>query len=252
VIALALAAALATAAPAAAAPSERRIPGIDVSRFQADIDWVKVAAAGKRFAFVQASRGKRNDCAVKPDRCGPDEYYDLNYVEAKLAGVRVGPYHRAFVGGKGRRTAKLDAKREARVFIESVGALEGTDLRPALDLEPPFGGLNSKQLRLWTRTWLRRVERAFGAKPIIYTGASSWASLEQTAEFALAGHPLWVANWHVPSPSVPASNWGGFGWSIWQWSSEGKVAGINGNVDLDWLRGGFGPVSVGSAAPARD
>ena len=157
----------------------------------------------------------------------------------------MGPYHRAFVGGTGRRTAKLDAKREARVFIESVGTLEPTDLRPALDMEPPFGNLTSRQLRLWTTTWLRKVENAFGAKAIIYTGSSSWSSLDQTPEYALAGHPLWVANWHVPAPLVPAGDWGGYSWSVWQWASDGEVDGINGNVDLNWLRGGFGPLTVG-------
>ena len=64
-------------------------------------------------------------------------------------------------------------------------------------------------------------------------------------DFALAGHPLWVANWHVAAPLVPAGDWAGYSWSVWQWASDGEVDGITGNVDLDWLRGGFGPLSVG-------
>ena len=232
----------------AAGAAERRIPGIDVSRFQGAIGWTRMAAESDvEFAFVQASRGKGPDCAVKPDRWGPDEWYDENYLQAKAAGIRVGPYHRAFTGGRGRRSAKRDAKREAQVFIQSVGTLEPTDLRPALDVEPPFGELNAKQLQLWVRTWLGKVERAFGAKPIIYTGSSSWGALDQTAEFALAGHPLWVANWHVRAPLVPAGDWAGESWSIWQWASDGRVPGVKGNVDLDWLRGGFGPVTVGGS-----
>ena len=217
---LALVGALATLvvlAPGAGA-AERLIPGIDVSRFQGAIGWTRMAAESDvEFAFVQASRGKGPDCAVVPNRCGPDEWYDENYLQAKAAGIRVGPYHRAFAGGKGRRTAKRDAKREAQVFIRSVGALEPGDLRPALDVETPFGSLNERQLVLWVRTWLRKVERAFGVKPIIYTNNSSWNALGQTAEFALAGHPLWVAHWHVRAPLVPAGDWAGYSWSIWQW-----------------------------------
>lgn len=233
---------------AAASAAERRIPGIDVSRFQGEIGWTRMAAESNvEFAFVQASRGKGPDCAVKPNRCGPDEWYDENYLQAKAAGIRVGPYHRAFAGGLGRRTAKRDAKREAQVFVQSVGALEPTDLRPALDVETPFGELNPKQLRLWVRTWLRRVERAFGVKPIIYTNSTSWGALDQTAEFALDGHPLWVAHWHVRAPLVPAGDWAGHSWAVWQWSSDGRVPGVQGRVDLNWLRGGWGAVSVSGA-----
>jgi lysozyme len=237
-------------APSALA-GEPRIPGIDVSRFQGEIGWTRMAAESDvGFAFIQASRGKGPDCAVASDRCGPDEWYDENYLQAKAAGIRVGPYHRAFTGGHGRRTAKLDARREAQVFIQSVGSLEPTDLRPALDVETPFGGLNPKQLRLWVRAWLRKVERAFGVKPIIYTNSSSWGALGQTPEFALAGHPLWVAHWHVRAPLVPAGDWAGYSWTIWQHASDGRVPGVSGNVDLNWLRGGMGPVMVGGAGGA--
>src|ERR687894_2662271 len=76
-------------APAAGA-GERRIPGIDVSRFQGAIGWTRMAAESDvQFAFVQASRGKGPDCAVAADRCGPDEWYDENYLQAKAAGIRV-------------------------------------------------------------------------------------------------------------------------------------------------------------------
>ena len=244
----AVAAALAACA-AFAAPASARLPGIDVSRFQGTIDWTRVGKTDVRFAFLQASRGSGRDCTVAHLRCGPDEYYDLNYEGAKANGIVVGPYHRAFVGGKGRRTAKLDAKREARVFIQSVGDLRGGDLRPALDLETPFAGLSAKQLQLWTRTWLTRVERAFGAKPIIYTNYSSWSALDHTTEFALAGSPLWVAHWHVRKPSIPALDWAGESWRVWQHASDGHVRGIRGNVDLDWLRGGLDAVSVGASGP---
>lgn len=234
-----------SAAPAAAAPvPTERVPGIDVSRFQEHINWSKVALDGIQFAFVQASRGSGKDCSVKPAQCGPDGRYDTNYRDAKDFGIRVGPYHRAFVGGNGPTQVKADARAEARVFTASVGDLGGTDLRPALDMETPFGKLSPFELRLWTRTWLHSVGRRLGVKPIIYTNVTSWKALGNPTWFAQHGYPLWVANWDVLTPAMPAGNWGGIGWRIWQHSSTGSIDGINGNVDLDWLRFGWEGVSV--------
>lgn len=240
----ALAAALTTLAALAPGAGAARLQGVDVSRFQDRINWAPVAEAGISFAFIQASRGTGNDCSVKPNRCGPDERYEFNHESARAAGIAVGAYHRAFVDGRGRRTVKADAKAEAGVFATVVGRLRPGDLLPALDLETPFGSLTPKQLRLWVRTWLGRVERKLGAKPIIYTNTTSWAATGDTTEFALAGHPLWVANWGVPKPRVPAANWAGESWSVWQYTSSGSVSGIDGHVDRDVLRGGLGALSA--------
>ena len=60
----------------------------------------------------------------------------------------------------------------------------------------------------------------------------------RTAWFANNGYRLWVAHWTTAdSPRMPAANWGGHGWTIWQYSSRGSVDGINGFVDLDRYAG---------------
>jgi lysozyme len=240
----ALAAALAFGFAAGTASASPRLPGIDVSRFQQQIDWPAVADEGIRFAFLQASRGSGGDCTVRPNQCGLDGSYDFNYAQAKAAGIRVGPYHRAFVGGSGPAEVKADARAEAAVFLAEVAELDQGDLRPALDMETPFEDLTATELRIWARTWLKRVGHALHTKPIIYTNNSSWSALANPTSFARAGHPLWVANWNVPKPLVPAANWAGESWRVWQHSSDGAVAGIHGRVDLDWLRGGWRGVSV--------
>jgi hypothetical protein len=49
---------------------------------------------------------------------------------------------------------------------------------------------------------------------------------------------MWVAHWATgPAPIVPAENWGGSGWTFWQYSSSGAVPGITGRVDLDRFNG---------------
>ncbi len=226
--------------PAGATARAAKPRGIDVSRFQDRVNWKRVGASKVRFAFVQASRGSGDDCAVVPRRCGPDEDYARNYAGASDHGVSVGAYHRAFPGGGGRKAQKRDAKSEANVFIREVGKVRRGDLRPALDVETPFGGLGEQALRRWVRTWLARVKSKLGEEAIIYTNASSWRATGNTTVFAQ--HPLWVANYGVRTPRAPASNWGGRGWSVWQYTSSGHVPGIDGKVDRNRLRGGLDPL----------
>lgn len=230
--------------PAASLGGDGRLPGIDVSRFQETINWGKVANSGMRFAFVQASRGRGGDCSVEPTSCGADEYYDRNYERARAHRIRVGPYHRAFAQGRSIKLAKEDARAEADVFVESVGKLTKRDLRPALDLETPFRGVNARRLRIWIRVWLRRVDKRLGPKPIIYTNTVSWAATGDTTEFAKNGHKLWVANWGVRAPSVPAANWAGKGWVVWQFTGDGRVRGIDGPVDRNRLRVRFSRIAA--------
>jgi GH25 family lysozyme M1 (1,4-beta-N-acetylmuramidase) len=235
--------ALLLAVPAGA--SAKSIRGIDVSRFQGIIGWKQVGETKLRFAFLQASRGSGNDCLVASDECGGDQTYDRNYRNAKDVGLRVGAYHRAFASGSTPQAAKEDAREEANLFISVVGKVRNADLRPAIDVETPFDDMTEFSLRAWIKAWSARVESKLGERPIIYTNASSWSATGDTASFADNGHPLWVANFDVPKPQVPAGNWGGDGWAIWQFTSSGRVRGIEGRVDKNRLSKGFGRISAG-------
>lgn len=236
-------AAAACLAPAAAGAGTRAV-GIDVSRFQGTIDWPSVAGAGVRFAFVQASRGSGTDCTVKPAQCGPDPFFAANRVAAEASGIRVGAYHRAFASGATVTDARADAVAEANVFLASVGSLNAGELVPVLDVETPFTGMTSITLRAWVRAWVKRVNKHLGRKPMIYTNATSWSATGNSKEFAKAKYPLWVAEWGVSSPSVPASNWAGHGFSVWQYTSSGRVPGISGNVDMDRLGTGLAKITL--------
>jgi lysozyme len=218
-------------APAAGAETR----GIDVSRFQGGIDWPAVGETKIKFAFVQASRGSGSDCLVAAEDCGPDPYYEINHEAAETERIKVGAYHRAFASGNTRKAARQDARVEARVFSRAVGRLDHRDLVPVLDLETPFVRLNKQRLVYWVRTWLDKVEEKLGAKPMIYTNNSSWAATGDTTRFARLGYRLWVANFDVRTPLVPAADWNGLGWSVWQFTSSGRVRGIAGKVDKNKL-----------------
>ena len=217
------------------AVSSAETRGIDVSRFQGGIDWAEVGTTKVKFAFVQASRGSGTDCLVAEDDCGPDPLYAFNHEGAEGERIKVGAYHRAFASGATRKQARRDARVEARVFSRAVGKLDRRDLVPVRDLESPFVRLNKQRLVYWIRTWLDKVEEKLGAKPMIYTNVSSWSATGDTTRFARQGYPLWVANFDVETPLVPAANWNGLGWSVWQFTSTGRVRGIAGHVDKNKL-----------------
>jgi lysozyme len=221
-VALTFATSSALSAPAADAASHRpprRAEGIDVSHWQGAIDWTKVAASGKKFAFVKATQGTTF----------LDPRYATNRSGARAARVIVGAYHYANPGA----TAG-DAVAEADWFINNT-VWASNDLRPALDLEAT-GGLGVAALQQWVRDWLDEVYQRTGRHSIIYTSRAFWRdSVGNTDEFALAGNVLWLSKRNVTSPDtyVPANNWGGAGWSFWQYSGCGTVSGISGCVDLD-------------------
>jgi len=242
VIAVLLAAGLTVSA--APAQAGTKAIGIDVSRFQGVIDWPTVAGSGIGFAFVQASRGSGADCTVKPEQCGPDPYFATNRLAAESAGLRVGAYHRAFASGATAAEAKADALTEANIFMVAVGSLQRGELIPVIDVESPFTGMTSSSLRRWVQVFVKRVTRKLGRKPMIYTNASSWSATGNTTEFARARYPLWVAEWGVSRPSVPANNWAGRGYSVWQYTSSGRVPGISGRVDMDRLGKRLGKITV--------
>jgi GH25 family lysozyme M1 (1,4-beta-N-acetylmuramidase) len=196
--------------------------GIDISHWQGTIDWVQVAAAGKRFAFMKASEGIKY----------VDPTYVTNRAQANVNGIRVGAYHFAKPG-----TEAGDAVAEADHFIATASWASG-DLLPVLDLEVT-GGLGTNKLQTWVKTFLDRIYARTGVRAIIYTSPTFWQNkMGNTGSFAAAGYrTLWIAHWtSLSSPTIPAANWGGSGWTFWQYTSDGSVPGIQGRVDLDRYR----------------
>ncbi len=199
-------------------PTSQYREGIDVSHWQGNIDWVQVAAAGKSFAIVKATEG----VGYKDDK------YDRNKAGAMGNGLKFGAYHFA--------RPENDPIREADWFIDNSDYEHGM-LIPTLDLERT-GGRGPNGLTNWTKAWLARVNERLGVKPMIYMSPHFWqTNLNNTRWFADNGYEvLWIAHWHVANPSPPADNWGGKGWTFWQYTSDGRVPGISGRVDLNRYR----------------
>ena len=209
------------------------LPGVDVSHWQDEIDWPQVAAAGYRFAIAKATEG----------RTYVDPMYAANKAGARAAGLRFTAYHFARPDSE-----RDDAIREADHCVE-VARLGPGDLIPVLDLERT-GDLSEPELVDWILTWLGRVTERLGVRPMVYTSPYGWASRTgDTTAVADAGYTvLWVAHWGVASPTLPANDWSGHGWTFWQYTDCGSVPGIQGCVDLDWYAAtDFRPVTIPSS-----
>jgi lysozyme len=196
------------------------LTGIDVSHWQGTIGWRKVKAAGIEFVIAKATEAQ----------WFVDPQYARNRERADALGVRFGAYHFA----QPDRT-RNDAVREADHFVKAA-QLRGRHLQPVLDLER-HGGLGHRALVRWTKAWLQRVESRLGVKPMIYSSPSFWTErMGNSSWFASNGYRMWVAHWWADQPRVPADNWAGIGWSLWQVTNCGHVPGIGGCVDVDLSR----------------
>lgn len=203
-------------------PPPGSLPGIDVSHHQNAIDWTQVAASGVQFAIAKASEGTGYI----------DPLFSTNRAEAMAAGIVFGAYHFARPD-----LHPFDPIPEADHFVDTAQLAPGNIL-PVLDLERA-GDLSPAGLTEWVLEWLGQVYARTGVRPIVYTSPNGWKDrMADTTAIADAGYTvLWVAHWNVATPTLPANDWQGNSWKIWQHSNCGDVPGIDGCVDLDFFNG---------------
>ena len=193
------------------------IPGIDVSDYQDPVNWSDLARQGIKFAFIKATEGRASKAATFKDK----------WQKAKSVGILRGAYHffRPSRTGEEQADNFLDA-------LSGAGGLGANDIAPVLDIEVK-DGVSSPEIRKQSLIWLSKVEAAIGRRPIIYTG-SSFGNDVLGSEPKFANYPLWVANYTLSKPWVPA-RWTSC--AIWQYIQEAKVKGISSKVDLNWFNG---------------
>lgn len=202
--------------------------GIDVSHYKNQIDWVRVQDSGLSFAIIKATEGNNFI----------DSRFDYNWTRARRVGMIRGAYHffRPLV----------DPVSQARHYLRIVGSiLDKTDLPPVLDVEvfPDFikneyKKISTSERQGRVRAWLQAVETATGRTPMIYTDYYTWRDYLGDSE-AFSRYPLWIAAYKVDQPRIPANNWGGKGWTFWQYTNKGVVPGIRDEaacVDMNYFR----------------
>ena len=190
------------------------IKGIDVSVWQGKIDWKKVKASGIVFAMIRVGYGSSqgNDCKM-------DTYFKANVEGALAAGVEVGIYFYSYA-----KSAQAAAK-EAAWVVEQIAPYKGRILYPiAYDLEDSKqAGLGRDVLTAMVTAFCTTIEAA-GYYASFYCNTNWCKNMLNMDD--LKGFDLWLAQW----ASQPTT---AYSFGMWQRSSSGSVAGINGCVDLD-------------------
>ncbi|MDR0271003.1 glycoside hydrolase family 25 protein [Paenibacillus sp.] len=206
--------------------SKGNAQGIDVSHWQGNIDWRKVAASGISFAFIKATQNSM------------DPQFLANVKGAKAAGMMIGAYH--YMDDSVTTVDKALAA--AQVFYKAIQAAGGPgvfDLPFVLDYESNKNKLMSATITAIAKAFLVETHRLTGGEPMLYTYPSFIGNFS-----GLIGYPLWIARYSSQVP-VDASGWKH--WDFWQYSDgkvggtlpsgERKVLGINGPVDLNEFDG---------------
>ncbi len=201
-------------------PARYPVSGVDVSRYQGNIDWDVLAQQEVTFAFIKATEGSSYQ----------DPCFQYNWEAAQDSGIYVGAYHFFSFESEGAT--------QAQNFIDTVGELEGS-LPPVVDLE--FYGeysdhpLSKKETRKILDDLLYALEDYYGVKPIIYTTTRAYC------QYLLGGaygeYPLWMRNTYLNPFLVD--------WEFWQYSDQGHMEGYDGKqadhrevcIDLNVYRG---------------
>jgi lysozyme len=210
--------------PHAAVDRARSMPiqGIDVARYQENIDFNAARGAGIHFVFMKATEGR--------DYVDPN--FRTNWERARASGMAHGAYH--FM------TWCSLASEQAAWFAQMVPQ-DPTALPPVLDLE--WNNHSSCQVRPSRadalekiRVMLDAMERHTGKMPIIYTDMNFHRDI-------LAGEYFPNAFWLRSTAAEPHERYQNRPWTFWQYTQTGVVRGIRGEVDRnvfygnqnDWL-----------------
>ncbi|PHI21555.1 lysozyme [Lewinellaceae bacterium SD302] len=187
------------------------VSGLDVSRYQAIVDWRAVKLSGVDFVFAKATEGGDHR----------DPLFGENWQELREQRIRRGAYHFFRPG--------ISAELQAMNFIAQVGDLLPGDLPPVLDVEDR-GGLTHDEFNHRLQSWLDLVEARYRIKPIIYSGQVFY---NRHLAGRYTDYPVWIARYKDELPALAD----GRNFQFWQYGDTGKVPGITGPVDLNIFTG---------------
>lgn len=200
-----------------AAPHPFEVHGVDVSHWQADIDWKTLRSNGANFAFIKATEGGKH----------VDRLFMKNWNAAKAAGIPTGAYHFFFWC--------RSAEEQAKWFIRHVPKQAGS-LPPVLDVEwygnkrscptkPPRATVLAKM-----KVWLDIVERHYGVKPIIYVTPDFY---EDNLRGQFKDHSFWLRS----VAEHPRGRYPNREFAFWQYSGTGLSKGVSTQIDLNVFNG---------------
>ncbi len=189
--------------------------GIDVSRHNGDINWNAVKASGVDYVIIRCGyRGSATGALIQ------DQNFTKNIQGATAAGLKVGIYVFS------QAVNEVEAVKEASL---AVACAKGYNLTYPIFIDTESSGGRADRIDKATRT---AVVNAFcqtvansGYKAGIYA-SKTWFEDRLNMSAIPGGYRIWLAQ-YAAAPTYKGK------YDMWQYSSKGKISGINGNVDLN-------------------
>lgn len=199
--------------------SDHDVIGVDISKYQGDVDMERLAEQNISFIYIKATEGSE---AV--DVCFAD-----NWANATNSSLASGAYH--FF------SFDSDGETQARHYIDTVGDLDG-HLIPAVDVEyyadkeqnPPEKEDVVRELS----EYISILEDTYHVKPVIYSSRDIYSKYLKDD---FSEYPRWVRNIYYPAFFDAGTHW-----MLWQYCEHIALDGYNGDetyIDLNVLRSGY-------------
>ena len=196
-------------------PDGATAQGIDVSEHQGRIDWNAVKASGIDFAILRVGFGA-------PSWGGRVDYqFNRNISECERLGIPYGVYIYSYA---------FDNQQAADEASMVINCLSGHNPRLPVyyDLEDNSIIANGRQTGIASRAqvFCNRISAA-GYEPGIYANLNWFNNILTDSVFKSSSWDHWIAQYN--SQCDYTGNY-----SFWQYKSNGKAPGINGNVDMNY------------------
>lgn len=201
--------------------------GIDVSKYQGTINWAEVKASGVDFAMIRVGYRAKSTGEIFED---PAARYNMQ--EAQAAGVKIGAYFFSSA------VTKEEAREEAAFTVNIIAKYKIT--YPVAfnceDFQSPDSrqyGLDAAQRTELACAFLDEISAA-GYTPMFYASKGELEGSAQWNTDTLASrYKMWVAQYpEKPYPETASSNYSG-SHDMWQYTSQGTVAGIPKKTDVN-------------------
>ena len=187
--------------------------GIDISEYQENVNYSKLKEQGIEFAIIRLGYGKQIN---QKDNC-----FEKHFEGLKNAGIKIGAYLYSYAYVK--EGAKLEAENTLKI-------IQGKqfDLPIFYDMEESKqANLGKDTLTEMANEWCRIIKNA-GYKAGVYANLNWFKNYLNPYEIASEFNFIWLALWNNDeNPNVE------FPVAFWQYTSKGKLDGIQSFVDLD-------------------
>ena len=199
--------------------------GIDVSKYQGNIDWAKVKGADIEYAFIRTGyRGYGAEGKLQED-----SLFAQNMTGALSNDIAVGVY---FVT---KAISVEEAVEEANFVLDQIKPYNVTypvviDIEPTSNSTDRTGALTAAERTQYVLAFCNTVKEA-GYIPMIYGGVGTFMKYLEFEK--LEGIEKWFAQYF----NQP---WLRYEFGIWQASESGSIPGIKGNVDIDYCIKDYG------------